>query len=65
MPGPFSSPDSIREDTQMLEAYRAHVAERAALGIPPLPLTKQQTRPGRGICSRVPPTGEASFLMDC
>ena len=27
----------------MLEAYRAHVAERAALGIPPLPLTKQQT----------------------
>ena len=27
----------------MLEAYRAHVAERAALGIPPLPLSKQQT----------------------
>ncbi|MDE2599447.1 MAG: bifunctional aconitate hydratase 2/2-methylisocitrate dehydratase [Rhodocyclaceae bacterium] len=27
----------------MLEAYRQHVAERAALGIPPLPLTKQQT----------------------
>ena len=27
----------------MLEAYRLHVAERAALGIPPLPLTKQQT----------------------
>jgi aconitate hydratase 2/2-methylisocitrate dehydratase len=27
----------------MLEAYRAHIAERAALGIPPLPLTKQQT----------------------
>ena len=26
----------------MLEAYRAHVAERAALGIPPLPLSKQQ-----------------------
>ncbi|MBS1140906.1 MAG: Aconitate N-terminal domain, partial [Proteobacteria bacterium] len=23
----------------MLEAYRAHVAERAALGIPPLPLS--------------------------
>ncbi|HTH94261.1 MAG TPA: bifunctional aconitate hydratase 2/2-methylisocitrate dehydratase [Rhodocyclaceae bacterium] len=27
----------------MLEAYRQHVAERATLGIPPLPLTKQQT----------------------
>ncbi|MDR2165602.1 MAG: hypothetical protein LBO79_08315, partial [Zoogloeaceae bacterium] len=27
----------------MLAAYRAHVAERAALGIPPLPLTRQQT----------------------
>jgi aconitate hydratase 2 / 2-methylisocitrate dehydratase len=27
----------------MLEAYRQHVTERAALGIPPLPLTKQQT----------------------
>ncbi|MCK7501430.1 MAG: hypothetical protein MZW92_73690 [Comamonadaceae bacterium] len=27
----------------MLEAYRQHVAERAALGIPPLPLTPQQT----------------------
>ena len=27
----------------MLEAYRQHVAERASLGIPPLPLTKQQT----------------------
>jgi len=27
----------------MLEAYRQHVTERAALGIPPLPLSKQQT----------------------
>ncbi len=27
----------------MLEAYRHHVAERAALGIPPLPLSAQQT----------------------
>ena len=26
----------------MLKAYRDHVAERAALGIPPLPLTAQQ-----------------------
>lgn len=27
----------------MLEAYRKAAAERAALGIPPLPLTPQQT----------------------
>ncbi|MCI4440765.1 hypothetical protein, partial [Tibeticola sp.] len=27
----------------MLKAYREHVAERAALGIPPLPLSAQQT----------------------
>ena len=27
----------------MLSSYRQHVAERAALGIPPLPLTAQQT----------------------
>jgi len=27
----------------MLEAYNAQVAERAALGIPALPLTKDQT----------------------
>ena len=26
----------------MLEAYRQHVAERAALGIPPLPLSAKQ-----------------------
>ena len=27
----------------MLQAYRDHVAERAKLGIPPLPLTAKQT----------------------
>ena len=27
----------------MLQAYVDHVAERAALGIPPLPLTAKQT----------------------
>jgi len=63
MPNTVSSPDSIQEDTQMLEAYRAHVAERAALGIPPLPLTKQQTQALVELLQG-PPTGEASFLMD-
>ncbi|VDL06553.1 bifunctional aconitate hydratase 2/2-methylisocitrate dehydratase [Bordetella pertussis] len=27
----------------MLETYHQHVADRAALGIPPLPLSAQQT----------------------
>jgi len=27
----------------MLEAYRQHVAERAAIGVPPLPLNAKQT----------------------
>jgi aconitate hydratase 2 / 2-methylisocitrate dehydratase len=47
----------------MLEAYRAHVAERAALGIPPLPLTKQQTQELVELL-KGPPTGEASLLVE-
>ena len=47
----------------MLEAYRAHVAERAALGIPPLPLTAKQT--GELIeLLKAPPKGEETFLLD-
>ncbi|MDO8931170.1 MAG: bifunctional aconitate hydratase 2/2-methylisocitrate dehydratase [Rhodocyclaceae bacterium] len=47
----------------MLEAYRAHVAERAALGIPPLPLTKQQTAELVGLLKN-PPKGEETFLVE-
>ncbi|MBK6402317.1 MAG: bifunctional aconitate hydratase 2/2-methylisocitrate dehydratase [Rhodocyclaceae bacterium] len=47
----------------MLEAYRAHVAERGALGIPPLPLTKQQTQELIDLIQG-PPGGEASFLLE-
>ncbi|MEL1264539.1 bifunctional aconitate hydratase 2/2-methylisocitrate dehydratase [Pseudoxanthomonas putridarboris] len=47
----------------MLEAYRHHVAERAALGIPPLPLTAQQTAEVIELLKR-PPAGEADFLLD-
>ncbi|MFN3805590.1 bifunctional aconitate hydratase 2/2-methylisocitrate dehydratase [Asticcacaulis sp.] len=47
----------------MLEAYRAHVAERAALGIPPLPLTAQQTAEVIELI-KSPPAGEAEFLLD-
>ncbi|WAC47669.1 bifunctional aconitate hydratase 2/2-methylisocitrate dehydratase [Asticcacaulis sp. SL142] len=47
----------------MLEAYRAHVAERAALGIPPLPLTAIQTAEVIELIKN-PPAGEADFLLD-
>ena len=47
----------------MLEAYRAHVAERAALGIPALPLTKQQTTELVELLKN-PPAGEEAFLVE-
>ena len=47
----------------MLEAYRHHAAERAALGIPPLPLTAQQTAELIELLKN-PPAGEAEFLLD-
>ncbi|MDR1461790.1 MAG: bifunctional aconitate hydratase 2/2-methylisocitrate dehydratase [Azoarcus sp.] len=47
----------------MLETYRAHVAERAALGIPPLPLTKQQTTELVALLMN-PPKGEEAFLVE-
>ena len=47
----------------MLQAYRAHVAERAALGIPPLPLTAKQT--GEIIeLLKNPPQGEEATLVE-
>jgi len=47
----------------MLQAYRDHVAERAALGIPPLPLTAKQT--GELIeLLKNPPKGEEATLVD-
>jgi aconitate hydratase 2/2-methylisocitrate dehydratase len=47
----------------MLEAYRQHVAERGSLGIPPLPLTKQQTEELVALLKN-PPKGEEAFLVD-
>jgi aconitate hydratase 2/2-methylisocitrate dehydratase len=46
----------------MLDAYRQHAAEREALGIPPLPLTAEQTSE---LCEllKTPPEGEEGFLM--
>ncbi|WP_017314374.1 bifunctional aconitate hydratase 2/2-methylisocitrate dehydratase [Mastigocladopsis repens] len=47
----------------MLESYRSHVAERAALGIPPLPLDANQTSQ---LCELLknPPTGEEDTLLE-
>ncbi|SDQ30639.1 bifunctional aconitate hydratase 2/2-methylisocitrate dehydratase [Pseudoxanthomonas sp. CF125] len=47
----------------MLQAYRQHVAERAALGIPPLPLSAQQTAEVIELL-KTPPAGEEAFLVD-
>ena len=47
----------------MLKTYRDHVAERAALGIPPLPLSPKQT--GELIeLLKNPPKGEEATLVD-
>ena len=47
----------------MLEAYNAQVAERAALGIPALPLTKDQTAELIGLL-KTPPKGKEAELVD-
>ena len=47
----------------MLKEYREHVAERASLGIPPLPLTAKQTAELIELL-KAPPAGEADFLLD-
>ena len=47
----------------MLQAYREHAAERAALGIPPLPLDAKQVSALIELI-KSPPAGEDAFLMD-
>lgn len=47
----------------MLESYRAHVAERAALGIPPLPLSAKQVEELIGLLKN-PPQGEEQALVE-
>jgi len=47
----------------MLQAYREHVAERAALGIPPLALDAKQVEALIELIKN-PPAGEDAFLMD-
>jgi len=47
----------------MLQAYRQHVAERAALGIPALPLSAAQTKDLVALLKN-PPKGEEAFLVE-
>ena len=47
----------------MLEAYREHVAERAAQNIPPKPLSAEQVA-GLIELLKNPPAGEGDFLLD-
>ena len=47
----------------MLQAYRQHAAEREALGIPALPLDKQQTEELVQLLQN-PPAGEEAFLVE-
>lgn len=49
--------------SEFLQTYRAHVAERAVTGIPPLPLSARQT--GEVIeLLKNPPKGEEAFLVE-
>jgi aconitate hydratase 2 / 2-methylisocitrate dehydratase len=47
----------------MLQAYRQHIAERAALGIPPLPLSAVQTAELIELL-KAPPAGEETTLVE-
>lgn len=47
----------------MLKAYREHVAERAALGIVPQPLSPEQTQ-GLIELLKNPPQGEEEYILD-
>ncbi len=47
----------------MLEAYRTHVTERAIQGIPPEPLSAEQTADLVELLKN-PPTDEESTLID-
>ncbi|MBW4694825.1 MAG: bifunctional aconitate hydratase 2/2-methylisocitrate dehydratase [Lyngbya sp. HA4199-MV5] len=46
----------------MLEAYRQHIVDRAAQGVPPLPLSAAQMS-ALGELLKQPPVGEAEFLL--
>ncbi|MEC8008049.1 MAG: hypothetical protein VX157_03095, partial [Pseudomonadota bacterium] len=47
----------------MLEAYRDHVADRAAMNIPPKPLSPQQVADLVELL-KAPPAGEEDYLVN-
>ena len=54
---------TLHEVLVVLEAYRKHVAERAALGVVPKPLDAEQTAALIELLKN-PPKGEEAFLLD-
>jgi aconitate hydratase 2/2-methylisocitrate dehydratase len=59
---PFFQSPPLLENIAMLEAYRAHVADRAAQGLPPLPLSPEQTAALVELLKV--PSSEADNLLD-
>ncbi len=58
------SPCPLRESvTDLLVSYRQAEAERAALGVPPLPLTAPEVQALIQLLEQ-PPAGEEVFLLD-
>ena len=55
--------DEATARSTILDAYRKHVAERAAQGLPPLVLNPVQTA-AVAVLLKNPPKGEESFLLD-
>ena len=54
---------SADKASDFLQTYRNHVAERSVLGIPPLPLSAQQTAELIELL-KTPPAGDEAFLVD-
>ena len=54
---------SGEEENSVLEAYREHAAERAAMNIPPKPLSPQQVADLVELL-KAPPVGEEDYLVD-
>jgi len=60
---PKGQSNSKKRIPVVLEAYRKHVEERAAEGVPPKPLNAESTA-GLVELLKAPPAGEETFLLD-
>ena len=63
LPSGSRPPICVSGEKKMLQAYVDHVAERAALGIPPLPLSAKQTAELIELL-KTPAIAEAEFLLN-